>query len=267
MFKRAITIAVCLGLLGAVGSCGFKNRKGYYYDNHRFNYVRAEKFKDIGDRNLTQPYTFSEPEMSSILRMIEVNKGSFASKNVKVKEIFDSYAVQKLTPHIVKAFQEIGPDQRVGFGFLQKHPTFVLRNDRLSTGWMWVEDGKLHVLFDLIYVKITSDINKRGYTAIHQQVAKSRGLRISFDLQPGQEYGDSTKELVIEPSVYTMIAEKEKQKAEELATKGIDDTVKIEVVKDKTTKDRLKELKTLRKERMITEEEYQQKREAILNQL
>lgn len=264
MYRKSVLIIVVLAIM--VG-CGFKNRKGYYYDNQRFNYVRLEKFKGAGDKNINHPFQFTDPQMSTILKMIEIKKGVFASKSEKIKNVFDSYAIGKLTPPIIKAFSEVTPDQKVGFAFMIKDPMFVIKNDRLSTGSMWVEDGKLHIDFDEIYVKVTGDTDKRGYIAMRRQVQSARGLRIALDLQPGQEYGDSTHELVVDVGLSAQIAEERLKKEKELAAKGVEDTVKIEVVKDKSVRERLRELKTLRKEQMITEEEYQQKKKELLDQL
>ena len=263
MYKKLVLVLVAVSLLVA---CGVKNRKSYLYDNHRFNYVKLEKFKGAGDRNITQPTVFSEPEISTILKTIEIKKGSAFSKKEKVKNIFDDYSIKKLTPYIVQAFEQATPEQRVGFSFLVKDPHFIIRNDRLNMGWMWVEDGNLHIDFDLIWVKLSGDTDKKGYTAM-RQVSKARGLRTSLETSSGMEYGDSTKELVIDRNIYTKITEERIKKEKELAEKGVDSDVKIEVVKDKTTKARLKELETLRKEKMISREEYERKRKAILGEL
>lgn len=264
--NRKLLLIVIMATL--VSSCGFKNRKGYYYDNHRFNFVRVEDFKEAPHGTVDHPYKFSEPEISTILKMVEIKKGSSFTEDEKEKTVFDSYSIGKLTPPIVKAFSEITPNQRIAFAFMIKDPAFVLKNDRLSNGWMWVEDGKLHIEFDMIYVKVTADTDKRGYDAMHQQLAKSRGLRVALDLQPGQEYGSSTKEIVVDTKVAAMITEERLKKEEELAQKGVIADVKIEEVnKVKGSKERLKELDTLKKERMITEEEYQQKRKEILGEL
>lgn len=260
-------LMILLAGLAVISACGFENRKGYFFDNHRFNYVRAEKLSNSTGENINHPFTFSEPEMSTILKMVEIKKGSAFTKNEKEKSIFDGYSINKLTPALVKAFATITPEQRVGFSFMMKSPTFILKNDRLTAGWMWVEDGKLHIDFDLIYVKINSDTDKMGYTAMRQTIAKSKGLRVALDLQPGQEYGATTRELVIDTGMASKIAEQTLAKEKELAERGVDAEVKIEVVKEKSVRERMRELDTLRKERMITEEEYQKKRSELLGRL
>lgn len=265
-FSRGFKMAVLfIGVL-LVASCGFKNRKGYLYDNHRYNYVRLEKFKDRGNRSINHPYNFSEADIGTILRMIEIKKGAAFSDDDKEKKVFNQNALAKMTVPIVKAFQAATPEQKVGFSFLVKDPTFIIRNDRLSRGSMWVEDNKLHIRFDDLYVKLTGDINKRGIYEV-RQAQNAKGLRVSLETLPGQEYGDSAKELVIDIRTTAKITEERLKKEKELAEKGVDETVKIKVVKDKTVKDRIKELDALRKERMITEEEYQQKKKELLKQL
>lgn len=263
MYKRIIFAVMIIALFA---SCKTQNRKGYYYDNHRFNYVKLEKFKDVGSRNITQPTVVTEPEISTILKTIEIKKGSAFSKKEKVKNIFDDYSVAKLTPHIVQAFADATPEQRIGFAFMVKDPHFIVRNDRLNSGWMWSEDGKIHILFDKIWVKVQGDTDKKGYQA-QRQLEKARGLRTSLEVTPGMEYGNSTQELVVDRNIYAKITEERIQKEKELAEKGVDADVEIKVVKDKTAKARLKELETLHKERMISKEEYEQKRKEILGEL
>lgn len=263
MYRRLILVLVGVALIGA---CGFDNRKGYYYDNHRLNYVRLEKFKGSGGLNINQPAVFSEPEISTILKTIEIKKGSAFSKDEKIKKLFDSYSIGKLTPAIVKAFADVTPNQRVGFQFLIKDPKFILRNDRLTGGAMWVEDGKLHIDFKVIAAKVTGDIDKRGIY-LTRRAQQARGLHTTLALGPGQVYGDSTQELVFDRAVYATLTEERVKREKELAEKGVQEDLKIKVIRDKSSTERLKELKVLRKERMISKEEYELKRKEILGEL
>lgn len=264
MFKKLLMIV----LIAAVcTSCGYKKRKGYFYDNHRFNYVRLAKFKYEGDYKINHPYTFTEPQMRIILQHVEISQRSAFTSNEKMKEIFDAYSIAKLTPPLVEAFKAVQPNQRVAFAFMIKDPKIIIRNDRLSDGWMWVENGKLHIQFDKLFVKVTGDTDKMGYGA-QRQVATARGLRVSLDLFDGQEYGASTKELVVDIEVFAKLADIEQAKVKELAEKGVPKSdVKVKIEKEKSAKQRLIELETLRKERLISEKEYQLKKKEIMNQL
>lgn len=264
MCKRLIVVLVLLGLMS---SCGFQNRKGYYYDNQRFNFVRVEKLKDAKDKNINHPYQFTEPQISTILKMIEIRKGTAFSSNEKEKSVFDSYSIGKLTPAIVKAFSEINSDEKVGLGFMVKAPYIVIQNDRLTIGSMWVEDGKLHINFEMLYARMSGDTNKRGYNAMRRQAQMAVGLRTTLDPQPGQAFGDSTKELVVDLGIASELTAERLKKEADLAAKGVETDVKIKVIKDTSAKERLRELKTLRKERMITKEEFELKKKEILNQL
>lgn len=259
-------LMICLVVLAMFCACKTENRKGYYYDNHRFNFVKVAKMDKTDGETIGHPYVFNEPQMGTILKMVEIKKGSAFSDNENEKSVFNVTAINRLTPHIVKAFSEITPKQKIVFSYLVKEPLFVIKNDRLTSGSMWVEDGKLHILFDLLYVKVTGDTDKMGYSA-ERLAQRARGLRVTLDIQPGQAYGDSTRELLVDVGTAEKIAEEVIKKEAELARRGVDATVKIEAVKDASVKERMRELKTLRKERMITEEEFQQKRKDLLNQL
>lgn len=256
----------CLILTIAISSCGFKNRKGYLYDNHRFNYIRLEKIGDIKGE-INHPYTFTQPQISTILRMIEIKKGIVFTDREQEKTVFDEYSISLLTPYIVKAFETATPKQKVAFSFLIKDPKFVIKNDRLNTGSMWVEDGNLHIDFDLIYVKVSGDTDKRGYEAMRRTVQSARGLRVTLELGPGQEYGESTSELVVDLGVAEKITDEKIKQEKALAEMGIDQNVKVEVTKEKSVKSRMKELEALKKQKLITDEEYNLKRKEILEGL
>ena len=265
--RRIVLTITLITLVVSAAGCGFENRKGYYYDNHWYNFVREAKLNQEVTGTINQPYEFSEPQMSTILRMVEIKKGSAFTKDEKFKEVFDTYSINKLTPALVEAFKNVTPAQQVEFGFLVKDPTFIIKNDRFTSGIMWVEDNKLRIKFDKLCVKVTGDTNKRGYYNIERSIQQARGLRVTLETQPGMEYGSSTTELVVDPGIAMTIAEERLKKEAELAAMGLKTDVKIEVIKDKSAQARLKELETLKKERMITEEEYQVKKQEILNQL
>ena len=121
----------------------------------------------------------------------------------------------------------------------------------------------------MVYAKVTGDTDRHGYQSI-RQINSAKGLRITLDTMPGQELGSSTKELVVDLGMTDKIVAEVQKKEAKLAEMGVDDTVKIEVkesVDSQTITDRMKELETLKKEKMITEQEYEQKRKALLGEL
>lgn len=267
MFKK---LGLCILMVALVMSCKTAaNRKGYVYDNHRFNYIKAEKFKNVGSRNINHPYEFTEPQISQILKAVEVKKGVLLSKDEKIKSVFDGRAVEKLTPNLVKAFSELKPTERLAFSFLSKDPFYVIRDDHLTNGFMWVEDNKLHIQFETFYATMTGDYDKMGYSA-SRQANNARGLKVELDLKVGQTFGDSTRELVVDPAVYaqTLVETPKSEVTKAGSKKASEAAVKTEAVKkEKDAKERLHELEVLKKEKMISDEEYKLKREEILKQL
>ena len=108
------------------------------------------------------------------------------------------------------------------------------------------------------------------------QEAKSLG--VSLEIQPGQNrISWEPEELVFDLSHYTASGEKtevvEESKAKDLKSKSKTSkelpaaSVSSQTQGQKTIKDRLKELDQLKKDEMITDKEYQQKRKELLQQL
>jgi hypothetical protein len=264
--RRYLSFAVPLFALFILACGGMKLRKGYFLDDKRYNYVRLEDFKDRGTRNINHPYEISEADVGTILGMVKIKKGSLFSKETKERDVFNSEAISQLAGPISRALKELTPDKKIGFSYLVKEPRLVIRDDRLSRGSMWVEDGRLHIKFSDLCIKLTGDIHKRGIYEI-REANRGRGLYTQLDLLPGQSYGDSTKELVIDLASIGRVTEERLKKEREAKEKGAPTVVRIEPSGQASVKERLKELESLKKEHLITEEEYQKKRAELLNQL
>ncbi len=244
----------------------------YITTNHRLNYVKVQEVKrDVAEtRKMDHPRTISELQMRGILKSIKLNRRHLIEEKVKHDlSVFNEPAINFLAPAMVKAFKQAKPNEEVTFSFLVKDPIFVLRNDRINIADCWIHNNELHMKFHKLYAKVTGDIDKRGYS--RRAVSRARGLRLAFEIGPGQKMGiNDPKELVVDLN-YDFTKAKPKLLAETTdefnESKAESRSSAGEKLVNDNIKKRLERLEDLKKEKLITQKEYDQKRKEILEEL
>ncbi len=261
----------------------------YIATDHRFNYVKLKevKSKELAERNMTHPEQLDEVGLREALKSINLSRNYIIKKEVDTQRVFSDSAIDFLAPNFAKAFSQAKNNEEVVFSYLQKDPFFILRNDRLNLGRAWIDGNDLHIKFEKLYAKVTGDVDKRGNEA--KAVARARGLRIKLELGPGQTMGvNDTSELIlnlhynyaeevqpasIPTTTKTMAgevvpipgaAETSTAKKGEIASNS---TPTATAADTDTIKERLETLEQLKKEGMITNKEYKEKRKEILKDL
>lgn len=271
----------------------------YIATNHRFNYVKLKELKpkDAAERNMTQPVQLDEQGLREALRSVKLSRSYILKKEVDTQDVFDDASIDFLAPNLAKAFAQASDQEEVVFSYLMKNPIFILRNDRLNLGQMWVAEDGLHIKFKKLFAKVTGDIDKRGNEA--KAIARARGLRINLELQQGQKMAINDTTEVILDLHYNYAEMPEQAKPLPTHTKTLaGETVPVPGVGDaaatkkggamasnsntsssggmlkqssesstSSIKDRLQTLDTLKREKVITNEEYKAKRKEILESL
>ncbi len=273
MKKLIFTLIVCL-----ISTAVLAKTAKVIYSNGRFNEVRISDLskKDAEKIAPTHPVTISEEKMRTYLRDLKLSRSFIISKEVESQDIFDDRAINFLAPKLIEGLSQATDKQMVEFSYLTKDPIFILRNDRLTIGRVWMKGTDLYITFDKLFAKLLGDYDKRGNTS--KTVMKSRGLRISLDVRDGQSYGDSTGEIIIDTThdfskPATMTADAEAGTAPEKAVEEAKDkgkTAKAAAVvpePQRTVRDRLKELDQLKQDGLITEKDYKRKKDEILRGL
>lgn len=159
----------------------------YIATNHRFNYVKLKEVKSsvAAERHMTQPVQLDRQGLREALKSIKLSRSYIIKKEVDTQHVFNDTSIDFLAPNLAKAFSQANDREEIVFSYLMKNPLFILRNDRLNLGKMWVSGNELHIKFIKLYAKVTGDTDKRGNEA--KAVARSRGLRIKLELGPGQQ--------------------------------------------------------------------------------
>ena len=272
-FKKSLLCA--FGLLAVIAGAqeGFAKKTTYVYSDRRFNFVKREEMDKSEVRELKphHPYVFNEPQMRYVLQHIKLSKRLVLSKEAYSQEVFDEKALQFLTPKLIDAFHDATSNERIVVSYLDKNPQVILRNDRITIMELWVSGEELHVHFSKLTAKLVGDTDKRGTTT--RIVNESKGIHVSLETDATQGLGDSTDELII--YLAKAFAELNAQSKVNImnapAATAAPATVQSEQPTVKLSPEdaerRLKKLNKLKKKKLITDEEYQEKRQEILNSL
>lgn len=290
---KKLTILAILLTASISGVAEAKTDFIYRQSNNPANYVKVVGISksEAKTLNLNQPYTFTEGQIADILRSMRFSRTALFTDKVKTRRIFEEEYIEKYTPYLVKAFQEAGPDQMVYFSLVQKRPYYVIRDDKLTQVAMWVTGQELHMRFDKTEAKLLGDYAARTPEGKKMRM-DAKGLRISLEPQQSQKFAfDSTQEVIVDinsdwAAIVTKIEDDEEQlrkqmeyekargskrqrlKAQMEAEGQAPTTAAPVSAKDrKSAEDRLSELKRLKDKGLISEKDYNAKKEEILQNL
>ncbi len=247
----------------------------YIITNQRFNYVKLKEIspKIAESRNMTHPYEISEDQVRAILKSIKLSKRHLIGKEIDTQEVFNESAINYLSPAIVKAFKEANSNEEIVISYLVKDPYFILRNDRLNIATLWISGKELHIRFQKLNAKMTGDTDKRGNES--KLISNARSLRTDLELGPGQTMaiGDPDQ-LIVDlnynfasyegENILTSDTKLEKSKSKKELKKSAETTTLSE---PSDIKSRLEKLEQLKQEKLITNQEYYEKKKEILKDL
>lgn len=170
----------------------------YVFTDRKFNAVKLEELKKkelkkLGELN--HPFEIDPSVLRKNLAGIRVSRKILLSEKVTESEVFNAEALDRMLPHILRAFREATPKEGVTVSFLREEKKSLIRDDRLTIVDAWISGEKLHLKFHKLMAKIPNNYDRIG--DVHQAINRAQGLRVSLDLQPGQEYGAGTDELVM----------------------------------------------------------------------
>lgn len=249
----------------------------YLATDHRFNFVKIQEIsiRDAEARAMSHPTDVDEEKIRRALSSLRLSQRHLISKEVDTQTIFNDDAVAFLAPALVRGFHEAAATDEIVFSYLNSDARFVLRNNRLTIASAWLHGSELHLKMKKLYAMVTGDIDKRGNE--DRAASRAKGLRVAFDLQPGQTLAtDDAEEVIIDldhqgeaavsqespPTSATEAKQETKQERKKEAKKEVKSVTTLPTVKE-----RLTELEELKKENLISKKEYEEKRKEILKDL
>jgi hypothetical protein len=234
--------------------------EGVFYTNGRMDFVKVEDMRgsELKDRAPQHPATINLDQMKNSLLSITVSDKDLLKKSPDIIQVFNEKAVGFLAPIMVKAFSKAQPNQKVVLSWLTKDPLFILRNDRIVIAECWIKDDQLHMKFNKLLAKLVGDTDKKG--DFDDIVGRAKGLRIK--LLPSAVIAVTGKNNT--EAVISLNGDFSGLNAPDIvAGSNVDPKARAQ----RTIKDRLSDLDQLRKDKMVTEAEYQVKRKALLDSL
>lgn len=255
-----------------------------YKSTNKIDLIKLDKAKKAEkEGGLNHPHEFTEDQLRAILSSIHFNKKILIIKDIESRDLFRPENVEFLTPYLKEAFEKVNNEQVVVVSYFTRDTKLVIQNDRLTIMRAYVKEDGLHIKFTKLYAKLLGDRVTKGR---ERTATEARGMRVSLELQPGQNrIGWNPEELVFDLSyfgpsgaVVSKPAKKEKGKKgkvvkEEEKAEPVKGTKKTAAADEEATekitsvRERLKELDQLKKDEMITEKEYRKKRAQILKEL
>ena len=256
---RAFTaVALQLGALLTLSACVSTGSPesdlppGYVYRQH-LSFVRVERIEAGASAN-GHPFGVSTEALAQPLRSVQV-EGSISPNAVPM---FTRAEVEETAPHLAAALAKAGPGEDVTFAVVGQHGLLGSLSSRsITTGRVFVRDGQLNVIFGLV-----QDLYEHGELrgAEAQPPTGSRTYRPGklWKLAPGSgRLADKRSDWVMfdAPAPAAKVGEPAAP-----AAPGADKRyTEIE--------SRLNALNRLKANGLITEEEYAERRRAILQGL
>lgn len=278
-----------------------------YLYRQRLNWVKIDEApaKLLGTEPILHPVTsVSAEEMEAMLLSVSINRKHLLKKEVETTDVFNSWESRRLSPSIVQGLAELAPDQVVAFSVIHKRPLFILANDRLSMGLIWVTSEGIHLRFTKLFAKIAGDYEASAN--FDKSVRRAKTMRVTLEANDGQKLSyESNTEVIFDPQfdfATQVAARDEQQRLEEeeslkaspkkrkemrreaartppppvppkpvsepeVARKAEPARKEPSVAPSESVSGRLREIEQLKKEKLITEQEYQALRKKILSDI
>lgn len=259
--------------------------KNYLYRS-RASWVKLEKLgkKELAGQTLSHPAAhLTTATMEAMLMSLQMQKGQIFKKELNTTQVFNDLEAKKFAPYIVEALAQATPYQVVNISVIHKRPYFILRNDYVSNVSIFVTEKGVHFYFNKLFARLEGDYQQASN--IDEALNNAKSIRVDLAAGPGQQLTmNDGKEIVLAAGFdfATGVAALKQQQADEDSealkakserkqkkSKTDDVAVTSTTTSSSSTSiaDRLRALDDLKKQKLITETEYQQKKKEILQNL
>ncbi len=280
--------------LGALVPSGVWGGSDYIY-RQRVNWVKLEKADSakVSFGDIQHPSTsISTEQMEAMLLSIKISKKHLLKKEIDTVDVFNSWEARKFAPLLVEGLAKAAPEEVVNFAIVHKRPLFILRNDRLTVGNVFVASDGLHFQFTKLFAKLDGDYEASANR--DKALRRAKTMRVNLEAHEGQMLSyTSATEIILNPTydfiknvqveqaqreaeeAEAMKAKSERKKSKEEKTTAYSnaDTAMTPVVKTSDSSqsgdlsDRLRRLEELKQQKLISDQEYQDLRKKILSEL
>ena len=259
---KGIGVFIASLVLSVVGLTAWAGDDTVYKSPNKIDFIKIEKAsKDEKAGGLKHPGELDPQVLRRILSSIYINKKVILLRNIENRQLFNEGNVEFLTPYLVEALHRARDDQVVLVSYFTKDTKVVIQDDRLTIFRAYVKDDGLHIKFQKVYAKMLGDRTTMGAERVAQE---AKSLLVSLDPQLGQNrISWDPQEIVFDLNYYktgqVTAPKPEIGKSEATAPKAEEGK--------KTIRVRMKDLDQLKKDELITDQEYQKKKQEILKEL
>ena len=241
--------------------------KEVYQNGRDYVHLAYETDKEgaIVPKEFEHPATISPEKMDIALTQVQYSVYSFF-KWRKSSPVFIESERKKLAGPLALAFEAADKDHWVKFAVTAKKRDMLLSTRRLTTGYMFIKDDKLNIILGNLNHEITDTDDP--YSGDPRNRTSLNGLKLD----------DGPNVTIVEPNKDDPFLKRPHHNWVLVDLKSIDQIKAVEIqkeesvvpqqpVEEKTIEQRLEELKALLDKGLITQEDYEKKKEELLKQL
>lgn len=259
-----------------------------YIYRQRVNWVKLEKADPakISFGDIQHPSTsLSTEQVEAMLLSIKISKKHLLKKEIDTVDVFNSWEARKFAPLLVEGLAKAGPEEVVNFAVVHKRPLFIIRNDRLTIGNLFVASDGAHFQFTKLFAKLDGDYEASAN--MDKALRRAKTMRVTLEAHEGQMLSyTSATEIILSPSydfiknVQVEQAQREAEEATAMKAKSERKSAKKEDVSSVVSRSssdssapsgdvaaRLRRLDELKSQKLISDQEYQDLRKKILSEL
>jgi hypothetical protein len=263
LLRFVVRIAFSAGVATGLSACGLISTVGNpeivsYEYRPRFGYVRIEHI-EAGAPDNAHPFGVPAGALSQMLASLKVRGGA----SISTVPMFTEGELKEIVPHLVAALAKAGPREDVTFAVTGKHGFFGAYSSKsVTSGRVFVRDRQLNVIFRLVHELYEDGELGHGVSPVFPPGTRAHRSDLGWRLVP--ENG----RLANGRSDWVMLDTTMLPKPKE--TTGATGTAPAAPAADsryQEIENRLRTLDRLKADRLITEEEYAERRRAILQGL
>lgn len=264
-----VALLVLAAGLTACATMGKDNRAGSYVYQSDDNYVRLDPIEPGAPSN-SHPFAVSAAQLTRLLADVKVSGAASADK----APVFSREELETIAAPLASALSKAGPNQDVTFAVTARRGIFGSFSAKdITTGRLFVREDSLNLIFGLIQQRLNPEM--LGYSHVPDIIPGTRARRIDLkfgQIEPGSGHlqerrGDwlvfnrsAIPATIATPATPAPPAAAGKSGGEALPAPTVDS--KIQEIEN-----RLRVLDALKERGVITEQEYRERRRAVLEQL
>ena len=242
----------------------------------QYGYVRIERAENNAPFN-DHPVSLTAEQVRQMLSQLQVEKGAASSKT-----LFDGEELDDISQPIALALANAGSDEDVTFAVAgQKGPITFIKKRLLTTGRIFNRDGMINIIFGLVHTEFEDQFRATGILRDFTPGSRTGRIQTRWNISstdPAMKYAPERKDWVLISDQARMLVAQRAEAPVRSNAASQQQAAPLSVQPDNASSRRIKPdyqdleqrlevLKRLRGRDLITEKEYQQKRQAILNQL